>query len=199
MRLFLVRHGETKENRDGIIQGQTYGELSKLGRLQAIKIALRLKEEKFDHVYVSDLRRAVDTAQEILRFHNGVPVSFHKELREQNLGLLEGKPINSLMEEIKRQEVDFLSFIPPDGESVREMNRRVCGFYRSILEKHKDHKILVVTHGGVIILMLLHIFGWDISRYSELVPQNTALSVIDIHSGEGRHHVILLNSVDHLL
>ena len=198
MKLSLVRHGETEENREEIIQGQTLGSLSEKGREQAIKVALRLKYEKFDHVYVSDLQRAIDTAKEILRFHNGTAASFDARLREQNLGVFEGRPFSSLREEILAQRIDYIRFKPSGGESVEELDQRVRAFYRSILERHLGESVLLVTHGGVIITMLLHILGWGLSRYREVLPENTALSVIDI-GPEGKMPIVrLLNSIDHL-
>lgn len=56
MRLILVRHGETKDNDAGILQGQLHGELNKSGIEQAEKVAVRLKNEKIDFIFTSDLK-----------------------------------------------------------------------------------------------------------------------------------------------
>ena len=65
MRLILTRHGETEDNVKEILQGQAGGKLTAKGIEQAKKLALRLKKEKIDKIYVSDLKRAVDTAKEL--------------------------------------------------------------------------------------------------------------------------------------
>ncbi len=197
MKLFMVRHGETVENSKEIIQGHTLGRLSKKGRQQAVKVAHRLKSEKFDCVYVSDLQRAVDTSREILRFHNGVQVFYDPRIREQNLGVYEGKSIASLREDIKRKKTDFIHYVPSGGESVEELSGRTGNFYQSILEKHPDKTVLLITHGGVIITMLLYIFKWDFSRYREVLPENTAVSMIDIDS-KGTPKLLQMNSTEHL-
>jgi len=56
-RLIFVRHGETEENKAKIVQGQKHGKLSEEGLEQAKKVAERLKDEKIDFIYSSDLDR----------------------------------------------------------------------------------------------------------------------------------------------
>jgi probable phosphoglycerate mutase len=90
MKIILTRHGETIENRMGIAQGHLPGKLTEKGIGQAKKLALRLKDEKFDAIYSSDLARAADTAKEIIKFHPNVNAHFVKELRERNIGEFEG-------------------------------------------------------------------------------------------------------------
>lgn len=91
IRLIVIRHGETDENRAGIIQGHLPGKFSSRGIEQAKKAALRLKEEKSDFIYSSDLARAADTAKEIAPFHKAAPVEYVKEPREMNLGEFKGR------------------------------------------------------------------------------------------------------------
>ena len=68
MRIILTRHGETEENKKGIMQGHMPGNLSVEGINQAKKLGLRLKDENVSAVYSSDLKRAVDTTNIILSF-----------------------------------------------------------------------------------------------------------------------------------
>ena len=91
MILIITRHGETIENKQGIMQGHLPGTLSEHGIEQAKKLAERLKEEKIDFIYSSDLARAADTAKEIAKFHPNISINFTKELRERNLGELQGR------------------------------------------------------------------------------------------------------------
>jgi len=67
MKLIIVRHGETEENKKGIVMGHLPGKLSQEGINQIKKVALRLKDEKIDFIYSSDLTRASDTGLLILR------------------------------------------------------------------------------------------------------------------------------------
>ncbi len=83
MKLIITRHGETEENRTGIVQGHLPGQLSESGIEQAQKLALRLKGEKIDVIYSSDLDRASDTAKEIAKDHPSVPIRFVRDLIDQ--------------------------------------------------------------------------------------------------------------------
>lgn len=57
-RVYLVRHGETQANRDGIIQGQQDTQLNALGVEQARIVGEALKEEEIGCAFSSDLSRA---------------------------------------------------------------------------------------------------------------------------------------------
>ena len=80
MKLILVRHGETEGNVKQIIQGQTHGKLTKKGIKQAKLLARRLKNEKIDVVFSSDLQRAKNTTKQILNHHCKIPVFYDKLL-----------------------------------------------------------------------------------------------------------------------
>lgn len=90
MKLLLVRHGRTIENEKGVLMGHHHGTLTKLGLRQAKSVSLKLKNTKLDHIYSSDLRRCVDTAEIIRETHPNTPLTFTKEIREVNLGVLQG-------------------------------------------------------------------------------------------------------------
>ncbi len=84
MRLILVRHAESKANAEGINQGQKIDtSLSKLGIRQAKQVAQRLKDEKIDIIYSSDLKRAKETSEQINKFHK-LKIIYDKRLREKD-------------------------------------------------------------------------------------------------------------------
>ena len=69
-RFFLARHGETVWNRERKYQGQSDVPLTDEGRIQAKSLSERLKDEKIDVIYASDLGRTMETA-EIIAEHHG--------------------------------------------------------------------------------------------------------------------------------
>tara|TARA_Y100000310_G_C20391293_1_gene672902 strand:+ start:152 stop:664 length:513 start_codon:yes stop_codon:yes gene_type:complete len=143
MKLTLVRHGQTVENLKGIIQGQRQGRLTELGISQAKELALLLKNEKYDEIYSSDLERAKDTTNEILKFHNN-SVVFVKELRERGLGVDEGKSVKlGGWRRVGKIE---------GAESVEEFQQRAKYFLDNILDKTKS-SCLVVSHRGLIAMI----------------------------------------------
>jgi len=97
MRLIIVRHGETDENRNDLLNGWLDSKLNSRGLEQAQKIAKRLKWMKIDVAYVSDLARAVVTAEEILKFHPKTKVHINKALREKSHGIFDGKAVEEMV------------------------------------------------------------------------------------------------------
>lgn len=187
MRLILTRHGETIENKLEIIQGHLPGRLSKLGKEQGEKLALRLKDEKIDAIYSSDLARAADTARIIAKYHKGVPVYFVKEFRERNHGLLTGKKRSSI-----KIGVDYKE------EPLSEMQKRAKLILDQAYARYPDSTVLFVGHGtinNVLISAILNKpaeYAWEIpSQY------NTAVNIFEIRE-DGKHQVHLLNCKKHL-
>src|ERR1700677_710965 len=99
--IVLVRHGESVFNKEGFIGGNP--PLTELGREQAQQAKELLKDFKFDEVYSSDYKRAVETVEII----SGVSIKDQNKirgLRERNLGSLDGKPKIHLEEDHKKRE-----------------------------------------------------------------------------------------------
>jgi broad specificity phosphatase PhoE len=82
-RVYIVRHAETEENKQKIIQGHLDTILNSEGEGQADLVAKALKDVPFDVAYSSDLKRATDTAKRILVHHSGVEVQTHIAIRER--------------------------------------------------------------------------------------------------------------------
>ena len=140
MKIYLVRHGETIENKTGIHQGQALqGTLSEKGINQAIKVADRLKVEKFDVIFSSDLGRASNTAREIAKHHSDTPIHFVKELRERYTGEIGGK---------RKEEIDYNNF-PKDAETDTDLQKRGKAFIDEIYQEYKDKIVLLVGHGTI--------------------------------------------------
>lgn len=178
MKLFLVRHGETRENEAGVIMGHHHGVLTDKGKEQAKETALALKDKKFDHIYSSDLNRCVDTAEFIKEFHPDTPLTFTKELRERNLGVLQGQ---------KAKEVDWIKMTgdaqgqgkPEEGESIPELKVRALEFVGKLYDQHPDDSILLVSHNGWIKQIISHYTG----IHSADVPKVDNAQVIEIEVG----------------
>ena len=197
MKLILVRHGQTHENLARILQGHNNGKLTDLGIEQAKKVGLRLKTEKIDIAYVSDLERACATAKEILHYHAKIEVVYTKELRERNMGVWEGKDIDSFKDFVKTRWIVNHDDKIEGGESRTETKERIIAFCDTLLKKHSHQTVLVVTHGGPLTLFYLHLFEKSPEDYDTYHPQNTAITILEI-SEDRKHTVHVLNCVKHL-
>ncbi len=195
MKLIITRHGETEENILGIIQGQLPGKLSALGIAQAKKVALRLKDEKIDYIYSSDLARTLDTAKEIAKFHKKVPIELVKDLREKYFGQWQGKKKTDLG---FSKTTDFSGFSPEDGETSEKIFNRAKRFLYKILTKHPNDTILIAGHTAInkaLIAVIMNKTSKDIESIKN--TSNASITVIEIDENKN-HKVNLFNCKKHL-
>lgn len=197
MKLILVRHGQTHENIAKIIQGQTHGKLSDIGIEQAKKVGFRLKYERIDVVYMSDLARVKDTAKEILKYHPETPVIEEKALRERSWGIWERKKREERNIFLTEKGYSINEYKPEGGESFEEVEQRILHFIHTLLEKHKEQTVLLVSHGGILTNFYLNIFQKAKEDYKKYHPQNAAVTILEI-SEDKKHIVHVLNCVKHL-
>lgn len=136
--IFLVRHGETIDNARQVMQGQTQGELNERGREQARQVARRLAAEQIDAVISSDLRRSVQTAEEIAAPH-GLPVITTPLLRERDWGGFTGRFIPDLRNEVW----------PDDVEPEEALLSRARSLLLYITTTFPGKRVVAVGHGIV--------------------------------------------------
>ena len=146
-KLFLVRHGETVDNKAQILQGQRQGELNDTGREQAREARDKMRHETIDAFVASDLRRSIETCEIIAEPHfrgdEGSPVPQIKEvvttslLRERDWGSFTGRFIPDLKDEPW----------PDDIESLERMKSRAQNFITWLRVTYPDQTVLAVGHG----------------------------------------------------
>ena len=138
--LYLVRHGETVDNANQIMQGQTPGELNDNGIRQAEEFAERLKEEPIDAFVSSDLQRSIHTCELIAAPH-GKAVRTTSLLRERDWGSFTGKHIPSLA------NIKDPSLWPDDIESLEALKARAKEFLTWLKKEYPNKRVLAVGHG----------------------------------------------------
>ena len=188
MKIILTRHGETVGNLKNILEGgRVQGKLSKLGFQQIKKLALRLKKEKFDFVYSSDLKRAKDTTLEIMKYHSDIPIKFVKDVREQDLGDFTGKHHDS---------VDWNNK-PKNFETREHIQKRAIKFIDKIYRKHKNQIVLLVAHAIFNKALITGILGKHTDLMDEIDQKNTCVNILEIREDK-KHTVHLMNCTKHL-
>nr|XP_002195978.4 fructose-2,6-bisphosphatase TIGAR isoform X2 [Taeniopygia guttata] len=146
--LTVVRHGETRYNKDKILQGQGVDEpLSATGFRQADAAGLFLSNVKFTHAFSSDLLRAKQTAAAILgknRFCKDLEIKYDARLRERKYGVAEGRPLADLKAMAKDAGEQCPSFTPSGGETLDEVRERARDFFKFLCQlavelEQKEH------------------------------------------------------------
>jgi broad specificity phosphatase PhoE len=177
MQLVLIRHGQTQWNREGRWQGQADPPLNAVGRRQAHRAAEALRGRGLDHLYSSDLRRALETAQ-IIEVQLGLSVIPEPRLREINLGRWQGMLSADIEaqypDEFRRWHDLPLETRPPDGEDIHTLAARVLEAISEIALRHPDPRVGVVAHELPIAIILAHARGADLARLRDLIPATGA-------------------------
>ncbi|KAK9517024.1 hypothetical protein VZT92_024920 [Zoarces viviparus] len=137
--LSLIRHGETQYNKEGLLQGQAIDSpLSDIGLQQAEAAGCYLKDVAFSNVFVSDMLRAQQTAETIMKRNrscSGVHMVCDPLLKEKSFGIAEGQRVQDVREMAKAAGQSFPDFTPPQGETQEQVKERVKEFLEKTLQQ----------------------------------------------------------------
>lgn len=146
MEILLTRHGQTKWNVLGKVQGRADIELNEKGVKQAQETGKVLKNENIDIILCSPLKRARQTAK-IINKNRNIPIIYDEDIIERDFGEFEG---------INKSDFDFEGYWSykqnnqyEKAENIKNFFERVYNFLDRIKEEYKDKKILIVAHGGI--------------------------------------------------
>jgi len=200
VRLFLVRHGETEYNRQGLALGRSDLPLTERGRWQAERLAAALAGEPVAAVYSSPLQRALDTARPIAERH-GLSVQVDGGLLEMDIGETEGLAFA----EVRARYPDLLRIWTsadgptqpmPGGERLMDVEARGWRFVEGLAARHGDESVVAVSHNFVILCILSRVMGLALADFRRLRHAVAAVSVVEFRPD--RMRVLRLNDVCHL-
>ena len=176
--IILIRHGETEWNSQQRMQGHSNSDLSSLGQAQIQALGQWMKNVPFDHIYSSDSLRAKQTAEAITQF-SGHELQFDQRLREKNLGVFEGLTSEEARE--RHPEVFRLfktagsKYVIDEGESTQQLQDRALEIVNEIRIKHPEERVLLVTHGGFIRVVMKHSLGLSLETPTRFLIRNTGV------------------------
>ena len=151
MQIYFVRHSEVIEEYQGCYNGHIDIPLSNKGREDAKRLARKLLHIKFDKAFCSDLLRARETIE---AFDLECEIVYTEKLREKSWGRHEGM----CFEEIVKEGLEYKSFKQwindLDGEDLKSYAKRLLEYFNNTLLKQEGENILVVTHAGVIKMLI---------------------------------------------
>jgi 2,3-bisphosphoglycerate-dependent phosphoglycerate mutase len=145
LHIYLFRHGQTTYNRDKRFTGWLDAKLTKSGIKQAKIVAKKLKNKKFGIAYSNDLSRCVDTLKEVLKYHPECKkIILDKRIRERSYGKFQGKYHYQIINKYGKEMFDKwhrdYDFPPPNGESIKMVEKRVLAFIKELLKTMKKEK-----------------------------------------------------------
>ncbi|MEJ5278089.1 alpha-ribazole phosphatase family protein [Pseudomonas sp. MYb541] len=173
LRLDLLRHGETELG--GGLRGSLDDALTANGWAQ-MRAAV-MEQGPWDRLVSSPLQRCARFAEE-LGAQLKLPVILEKDLQELHFGAWEGQSAAALMETdaegLGLFWADPYRFTPPEGEPVSAFSDRVLGAVARLHQAYAGERVLLISHGGVMRLLLAQARG---------LPREQLLNVEVGHGG----------------
>lgn len=196
-RVFVVRHGESIANTEGIYQGQTYDtDLSELGKKQARSLGIRARELGLKRIIASPLKRTYQTALEISR-ECDLPIEINNFIIETNHGEWEGKHKSWIEEnyhEVYKQWFEKPSIVGfPGGETFVQTFERVNIFLQDT-EDLSD--TLIVTHDNIVRILVTLANGWTLDEIWRHDIEPAALNFFEFNKTDGKNKIKILKLND---
>ena len=171
--LFLVRHGRTLVNAENRLQGRIDHSLDEVGRRQSIEIAGALR--KIDRVISSPLLRATETAA---AFNQKIDVE--PRFIELDYGDFDGILQNEVPEDVWKNWRSDINYRPPNGESLAELNSRVCQVLNEIADEARERNVVVVSHVSPIKAAIAWAVGVEVSSSWRMLLDRGSISRIEL-------------------
>lgn len=177
----LLRHGEVQGGQK--YRGQLDEPLSDVGWKQ-LRETTRIQQD-WQHIITSPLKRCAEFAKELAQTNN-LTLSTNSEFKEISFGLWEGKTAEELLntepDHIKKFWADPINSTPPEGENLLTFEQRVVNSWNDMVTEHKGKHILVISHAGVMRIILCHILAMPLKEIFKIDVALAKASRIQIDS-----------------
>lgn len=154
-KIYLFRHGETYYNESHRFTGHLNSHLTTNGIKEAKKIAEKLKGKTIDLAFATKLSRSKETLCYVLHYHPECKkVIIDDRMIERDYGNLSGKHHKTVILKYGKKQFDIwhrsYDQPPPNGESIKDVEKRVYSFIKDLLKIIKKEKVNVVisAHGN---------------------------------------------------
>ncbi len=200
--IYLIRHGETDYNKQGIVQGSGIdAELNETGHAQAAAFYHAYKGVKFDKIYTSALIRTQQSVQKFLEME--IPHEIYSGLNEISWGSKEGRIpntnddyyYNKLIQSWARGETHVQV---EDGESPEDVATRQKEAMNAILANQQEKTILIAMHGRAIRILLTQLLNYPLSDMDLFEHQNLCLYKLSYHYSLNKFELLVANDTKHL-
>ncbi len=180
--MYVIRHGETDCNRDGIIQGpRVDSELSDRGHVQAERLGQAFSATRLDAIFVSPMLRARQTAHALTTAGQQAAIQVVPELYEMDFGSLCGRPVDEHREVMTEMDhawsAGFVDRPWPGGESPLLVQHRLRTFMER-LRASQGH-VAVVAHGRVNRVLVASLLGQGLQMMEHYPQANAAITHVE--------------------
>jgi len=183
--IILVRHGETEWNVEEVFRGRIDIGLNETGVRQAELLAQYLSRLNIDAVYSSPLRRALNTAEVIARYHK-LKVEIAPGLIDFDFGKWQGLSLQEVKDRYKELYAEWVGTPHlvkiPDGESLDEVRERALAMVDEVVAKHKG-TVVLVSHRVVNKVLICALLGLDNSHFWNIKQDTCGTTVFAYENG----------------
>jgi len=187
---YLIRHGNSLRNVLSIAScwpEKIPCPLTEKGRKEIKAAAKKLKKKKIDLIFYSDLLRTKQTA-EIIGRELGIRPKPEPRLRELNVGVLNGQPIDAVGwfydQERKLPPLKYYQrryqLAPAHGETYAQAEKRLLSFIKEMEKKYQGKNILIVSHQRPITLLEKAVYGYDLKKLVEIIMKKKEIKTGEI-------------------
>ncbi len=188
MIIYILRHGETRLNAKGVMQGRLNEPLNQSGRDLAEMTGKAIKGIHFDCCISSPLDRAKETAEIILRESgNDIPIDIDDRIIEIDFGNMEEKKITEMGEEGFRFFNDPFHFAGfPNGETIQDVCDRTQEFLKELIAKDDGKTYFISTHGCAMRGMVNYLSDNPADYWFGHAPYNCSFTIVEADGGKAR-------------
>lgn len=188
-RIILVRHGTTDSNARGALCGAEDDKLNIIGYNQANKLKEILHSTKLFCIYSSPLKRCTETARVISASHN-IDICIDDRLRERDFGVWNSLTISEIRARYPSEYEKWINspehYAIEGAESVEEFQKRASEFaqflYSTVIKEcPPEQNILVVSHAGVIRIVISLLLGLGVDNCWRFSISNGKASIINVN------------------
>jgi len=180
-KIYLVRHGQTDYNLEGIVQGRTIdASLNETGRKQANSFWEAYKDVPFQKIYTSALKRTSESIQNFIDL--GIPTEQEAGLDEISWGVYDGKKIfedDYYWQVVKEWNAGNVSLRIKGGESPEDVRDRQLPVIEKIAKSEED-VILVCMHGRAMRILLSHFIDGNLNGMDDYQHKNLGLYLLEL-------------------
>ncbi len=187
MKIWITRHGQTRLNKEKLMQGLTDEPLNETGIMQAKEAREKIGDIQFDAVYASPLQRAIVTAS-IIGNVDINDVIIDKRIIETDFGVYEQKKYTSMGLKMSLYWALPEVFKAPESvETIESMTSRAQSFLKEIESKPYEN-VLISCHGGIMRALCGYLMDKPNGIYWRPKPHNCEIRVFE--SINGKHSFI---------
>jgi alpha-ribazole phosphatase len=187
-RVFLVRHGDTiDEETKKVYKGSIDIPLSDKGRQRIARASEFLSRYKIDFIYTSALSRCIESGTIIAEKH-ALQAKTISAFNELHFGLWEGLSFDEIREkyptELDLWLGDIETHTPPQGEPIRDAQKRGVIKFNELVGTHREKNIAIVAHAGILRLIVCSILDLRLSMMFRISKDYGSIDVVDVYEND---------------